>query len=73
LETQSASPQEANETALSVARSAAHGDRKPAIVTIRRRGKRFGDVPDMTPEEHKRRGDVAVGRSLSVFQRLVPI
>jgi hypothetical protein len=29
--------------------------RKSAIV----RGKRFADVPDMTPEEHKRRGDGA--------------
>jgi hypothetical protein len=37
-----------------------NGDRKPAIVTAKnpRRG-RFGDVPDMTPEEHKRRGDAA--------------
>jgi hypothetical protein len=33
--------------------------RKSAIVTIRRPGKRFADVPDMTPEEHKRRGDGA--------------
>jgi hypothetical protein len=33
---------------------------RPAIVTAKnpRRG-RFGDVPDMTPEEHKRRGDAA--------------
>jgi hypothetical protein len=36
-----------------------YDDRKSAIVTIRRRGKRFADVPDMTPEEHKRRGDGA--------------
>jgi hypothetical protein len=37
-----------------------NGDRKSAIVTAKnsRRG-RFGDVPDMTPEEHKRRGDAA--------------
>jgi hypothetical protein len=34
-------------------------DRKPAIITIRGRGKRFADVPDMTPEEHRRRGDAA--------------
>jgi hypothetical protein len=36
-------------------------DRKSAIVTAKnphQRG-RFGDVPDMTPEEHKRRGDAA--------------
>jgi hypothetical protein len=36
-------------------------DRKPvptsAIVTIRKRGR--ADVPDMTPEEHQRRGDAA--------------
>ena len=38
---------------------AVNGDRKSAIVTAKnpRRG-RFGDVPDMTPDEHKRRGDV---------------
>ena len=37
-------------------------DRNPAIVTAknpRRRHGRFGDVPDMTPEEYKRRGDAA--------------
>jgi hypothetical protein len=39
---------------------AAADDRKPAIVTAkRRRRSRFGDVPDMTPEEHQRRGDAA--------------
>jgi hypothetical protein len=27
---------------------------------IRHRRGRFGDVPDMTPEEHERRGDAAV-------------
>jgi len=34
--------------------------RPAAIVTAKnpRRG-RFGDVPDMTPEEHRRRGDAA--------------
>jgi hypothetical protein len=30
-----------------------------AIITARRRGKRFGDAPDLTPEEHQRRGDAA--------------
>jgi len=38
-----------------------NGDRKSAIVTAKnphQRG-RFGDVPDMAPEEHKRRGDAA--------------
>jgi hypothetical protein len=43
----------------SLAQPIANDDRKSAIVTIRRRGKRFADVPDMTPEEHKRRGDGA--------------
>jgi hypothetical protein len=33
---------------------------KAAIVTARRPGARsFGAVPDMTPEEHRRRGDAA--------------
>jgi hypothetical protein len=26
---------------------------------VRKPGKRFADVPDMTPEEHQRRGDAA--------------
>lgn len=40
----------------------------PVIVTARnpRRG-RFGDVPDMTPEEHEQRGDAAV----ALFRELV--
>ena len=44
-----------------VAPPPAEDDRKSAIVTAkhpRRRGS-FGDVPDMTPEEYKRRGDAA--------------
>jgi hypothetical protein len=28
---------------------------------VRKPGKRYANVPDMTPEEHKRRGDVADG------------
>jgi hypothetical protein len=32
---------------------------RSAIVTAKRRPGRFGDVPDMTPEEHRRRGDAA--------------
>ena len=32
---------------------------RSAIVTVKRRSSRFGDVPDMTPEEHRRRGDAA--------------
>jgi hypothetical protein len=31
---------------------------KSAIVTIKRKS-RFGDAPDMTPEEHRRRGEAA--------------
>jgi hypothetical protein len=38
----------------------ANDERKPAIVTAKNpRRSRFGEVPDMTPEEHKRRGDAA--------------
>jgi hypothetical protein len=37
----------------------ANDDRKSSIVTVRRRGRRFPDVPDMTPEEHRRVGDLA--------------
>jgi hypothetical protein len=33
--------------------------KKPAIVTARKPGKRYADVPDMTPEEHQRRSDAA--------------
>jgi hypothetical protein len=33
--------------------------RKPVIVTAKRRPSRFGDVPDMALEEHRRRGDAA--------------
>jgi hypothetical protein len=41
---------------------------RPVIVTAKnpRRG-RFGDVPDMTPEEHERRGDAAE----ALFRELV--
>ena len=31
---------------------------KSAIVTLKRKS-RFGDAPDLTPEEHKRRGNAA--------------
>ena len=37
----------------------ANDDRKSAIVTARKPGSRFSTVPDLTPEEHKRRGDAA--------------
>ncbi len=41
--------------------------RKSAITTNKRPGNRFADVPDMTPEEHKRRGDLAD----AIMRRLV--
>jgi hypothetical protein len=37
----------------------ANDDRKSAIVIVRRRPGRFGDAPDMTPEEHRRVCDLA--------------
>jgi hypothetical protein len=38
----------------------ANEDRKPAIVTAKRpRSSRLGDAPDLTTEEHRRRGDAA--------------
>jgi hypothetical protein len=37
----------------------ANDDRRSSIVTIRRRGRHFPDVPDVTPEEHRRVGDLA--------------
>jgi phage terminase large subunit-like protein len=33
--------------------------KRSAIVTARRPGKRYVEVPEMTPEEHQRRGDLA--------------
>jgi hypothetical protein len=32
---------------------------KSAVVTARKPGKRFVDVPDLMPKEHQRRGDAA--------------
>ena len=37
----------------------ANDDRKSAIVTAKRRPGRFGDAPDVMPEEHRRRGEAA--------------
>ena len=37
----------------------ANDDRKSAIVTAKRRRGANGDVPDLMPEEHRRRGDAA--------------
>ena len=50
----------AAEPARQVAPLPADEDRKSASVTARKPGRRaVADVPDMTPEEHKRRGDAA--------------
>ena len=38
--------------------SPANDERKPSIVTVKRKS-RFGDAPDLTPEEHQRRGEAA--------------
>jgi hypothetical protein len=47
-------------TPAKVAPPPANDDRKSAIVTARRPGARSSvDVPDMTLEEHQRRGDAA--------------
>ncbi len=42
------------------AEASAGDDRKSAIITIKRKPSgRFGDAPDLTPEEVQRRGDAA--------------
>ena len=64
----SASPEKANEAALSVVRPAANDDHKPAIVTNRRPRKR--DTTDMTPEEHQRRGDAADAMMREIKRRI---
>jgi hypothetical protein len=43
----------------SAPKPAAANNRKPVIVTAKRRRGRFGDAPDLTPEEYRRRGDAA--------------
>jgi len=50
-------PDERSNRSSSTTGSPANDDRKPVIVTARRPGAR--DVPDLTPEEHQRRGDAA--------------
>jgi hypothetical protein len=47
----------------------ANDDRKSAIVTARKRRSRFGDAPDMTPEEHRRRSDAAAALFREVVRR----
>ena len=43
---------------------------KSAIVTARKPGKRYSTAPDMTPEEHQRRGDGAEAM-FREFKRLI--
>jgi hypothetical protein len=53
-----ADPVKATQSAGPTASAPANDDRKPArIVTIRKPGAK--DVPEMTPDEHQRRGDAA--------------
>ena len=51
--------------------SANDDDRKSVIVTVKRRRSRFGDVPDMTLEEHRRRGEVADTLFREIVQRAI--
>jgi hypothetical protein len=51
-----------------VAPPPANDDRKSAIVTVRRKS-RFGDAPDLTPEEHQRRGEAADALWLELARR----
>jgi hypothetical protein len=44
--------------------------RTSAIVTARKPGKRYSNAPDMTPEEHQRRGDGA-DAMFREFKRLI--
>jgi hypothetical protein len=74
----------ATETAATIATRApaATGDRKPAAelptagkhkpsaIVTGRPGKRYVDVPDMTPEEHQRRGAAAEALFRAVLRRI---
>jgi len=49
----------------------ANEERKSAIVTIRqKRSTKFGPVPDMTEEEHRRRGDAATALWRELMRRI---
>jgi hypothetical protein len=45
--------------------------KKSAIVTVKRRPGRFGDVPDMTLEEHRRRGEAATELWREMMRRTI--
>jgi hypothetical protein len=49
----------AGKKAVSLMPTAANDDRKSAIVTARKSREKFGDAPDLTPDEHQRRWDAA--------------
>jgi hypothetical protein len=49
------------------AQKPANDDRKATIVTTRPRRGRFGEAPELTPEEHRQRGDTAE----ALFRELV--
>jgi hypothetical protein len=53
-----AQPSTSREATRVITQPPANDDRKPAIVTIKRKS-RFGDAPDLTPEEHRRRSEAA--------------
>jgi hypothetical protein len=61
-ETGATQPSTPREAARVIAQPPANDDRKSAIVTIKRKS-RFGDAPDLTPEEHQRRGGRHVARA----------
>jgi hypothetical protein len=52
-----------------VAPPRANDDRKSAIVTVKRKS-RFGDAPDLTPEELQRRGEAAPRRDADDIARI---
>jgi hypothetical protein len=66
-----APPGEAEQPEPKVADSAGFStSQRPVIVTARKARGRFGDVPDMTPEEHERRGDAAVALFHELMRRV---
>jgi hypothetical protein len=62
----------AEEPAVQVAQAAAPpaAIKAPRIVTARKPRGRFGDVPDMTAEEHQQRGDAAEALFREIVHRV---
>jgi hypothetical protein len=52
-------PSTPGEAARVIAPPPANDARKPAAIVSIKRKSRFGDAPDLTPEEHRRRGAAA--------------